>query len=283
MRINLKMAIQPLLLLLLLCTCVRAQGQPATNNFPTPVNDIVTDRADVQNTPLKPAPLRAANISWQKRVWRVIDVKEKINHTFTYPERPFVSILLGAAEDRKIQLYSTLDDKFSTPLTEEERLNIAGRPDTVPVFGIDNDDVSYEVVARTFDPSSVSRYRLQEIWYFNKETSRQEVRILGIAPIVDERDEYGNILYERPLFWVYYPGAREALGAEIAYTVGNDAANRNWTDVFESRFFHSYVMKESNIHDQRIEDILPAGRDRMLRSRAIEADLLSREQDSWSH
>lgn len=283
MRNTIKWTLRPLLLLLTLCTCVSAQAQKTAPAFPTPVNDIVTDREDVQNTPLQPAPLRAANISWQKRVWRVIDVKEKINHAFSYPERPLISILLDAAEAGKIQLYSTLDDKFTTPMTEEERLNIAGRPDTVPVFEDEGSQVTYEVIAREFNPSTVGRYRVQEIWYFDKETSRQEVRILGIAPIVDELDEYGNVLYERSLFWVYYPGAREALGAEVAYTVGNDAANRSWTDIFESRFFHSYVMKESNIHGRRIEDFLPAGRDRMLRAQAIEAGLLSREQDSWSH
>jgi len=270
--------------LLLICfvgTSVRAQN--TASGFPVPVNDIVTDRTSVRNTPLQSASLRAADIAWQKRIWRVIDVKEKINHTFSYPERPLVSIFLDAAAAGKIQLYSTLDDTFSTPLTEEERLNIAGRPDTVPVYGIEEEELTYEIVAREFDPGSVVRYRIQEIWYFDKETSRQEVRILGMAPIVDERDEYGNVKYERPLFWVYYPGAREALGTELAYTVGNDAANRNWTDIFDSRFFHSYVTKESNIHGRRIEDFLPAGRDRMLRSRAIEAGLLGREQDSWSH
>ena len=281
MWLSIRRAFPALLLMLLFCTSVRAQN--TAPDFPVPVNDIVPDRADVRNTPLQPASLRAANISWQKRVWRVIDVKEKINHPFSYPERPLVSILLDAAAARKIQLYSTLDDTFSTPLTEEERLNIAGRPDTVPVYGIDEEELTYEIVAREFDPGSVVRYRIQEIWYFDKETSRQEVRIIGMAPIVDERDEYGNVLYERPLFWVYYPGAREALGAEVAYTLGNDAANRNWTDIFDSRFFHSYVTKESNVHGRRIEDFLPGGRDRMLRSQAIEAGLLSREQDSWSH
>ncbi len=270
-----------LLFLLLLCTGVSAQKDAP--RFPAPVNDIVTDRASIQNTPLQPAPLRAADIMWQKRVWRVIDVKEKINHTFSYPERPLITILLDAAEKQEIELYSTIDDKFSTPLTAAERLNIVGGLDTVPVYGPDGESVEYEVMPIEFDPGTVTRYRIQEIWYFDKETSRQEVRILGMAPIVDEKDEFGNVLYERPLFWVYYPGAREALGQEVAYTLGNDAANRSWVDIFESRFFHSYVTKESNIHNRRIEDYLPAGRQRMKRSEAIEAELLSKEQDRWSY
>lgn len=265
-----------LLLTIFLCTCVRAQ------NFVTPVNDIVTDRESVQSPPLEPAPLRAADIMWQKRVWRVIDVKEKINHTFTYRERPLISILLDAAEDQQLQLYSTIDDKFSTPLTTEDRLNIAGMPDTVPVYDEDQ-NVTYQVVPRDFDPASVTRYRVQEIHYFNRKTSRQEVRILGIAPIIDEIGEDGSVRYEKPLFWVYYPGARKTLGKSQAFVAGNDAANRSWADVFESRLFHSYVVQESNVHGRRIQDYLPAGRDRLLESDRVEAELLNREQDSWSY
>ncbi|MEM6769692.1 MAG: hypothetical protein AAF597_03820, partial [Bacteroidota bacterium] len=140
MRFTINRGFPTLLFVLILCTCtsamlginqtggLRAQQTP---QFPIPVNDIVTDRDAVQNTPLQPAPLRAADIMWQKRVWRVIDVREKINHTFSYPPRPLVSILLDAAEEQRIQLYSTVDDKFSTPLTETERLQSAGMPDTV--------------------------------------------------------------------------------------------------------------------------------------------------------
>lgn len=281
MPLNIRRIMLALLLLPFLCTSASAQKDAV--NFPTPVNDIVSDRASVQNTPLKQAPLRAADIMWQKRVWRVIDVKEKINHTFSYPERPLISILLDAAEKREIELYSTIDDKFSTALTELERLNIVGGMDTVPVYGPDGESVEYVAVPREFDPGSVTRYRIQEIWYFDKETSRQEVRILGMAPIVDEKDENGNFRFERPLFWVYFPAAREVLGKEVAYTLGNDAANRSWVDIFDSRFFHSYVTKESNIHHRRIEDYLPAGRQRMMRSEAIEAELLSKEQDRWSY
>lgn len=265
-----------LLFITFLCTCVRAQ------NFAPPVNDIVSDRESVQAPPLEPAPLRAADIMWQKRVWRVIDVKEKINHPFTYQERPLASILLDAGQERRIELYSPIDDKFSTPLSDADRLAIAGGLDTVAVFD-ETGDYTYEVVPREFNPATVTRYRIQEMHYFNRKTSRQEVRILGIAPIIDELDELGNVVFERPLFWVYYPAARTALGKEQAYVAGNDAANRSWADVFESRLFSSYVMKESNVHNRRIEDYLPAGRDRLLASDRVEGELLNREQDGWSY
>ena len=38
------------------------------------------------------------------------------------------------------------------------------------------------------------------MWYIDKNSSQMKVRILGIAPIVDEVDENGNVLYQRVLF-----------------------------------------------------------------------------------
>ena len=267
----------PPLLVLLLGTCVRAQ------TFVTPVNDIVSDRADIQAPPPLQTTLRAADISWQKRVWRTIDVKEKINHTFTYRERPLITILLEAADEQRIQLYSAIDDKFSTPLSEEDRLSINGKMDTVEYYNPDHLELSYRVVPREFDPATVVRYRLQEIHYFDRKTSRQEVRLLGIAPIVEEKDENGNFMFERPLFWVYYPGARPVLGTEYAFVDGNDAANRSWADVLDSRFFRGRVVQESNVRGERIQDYLPAGRQQLLEGDKIEGGLLNREQDNWSY
>ena len=276
----LRPALLALLFSLLPGTGARAQQTPPAT-FPAPLNDIVSDRAAVRAPALTPKAPRAADLAWEKRVWRVIDVREKLNHPFAYPPRPLVSILLEAAEQQKIQLYSPVDDRFSTPLTADERLAISGWPDTVPVFN-DFDEVTYEVVPREFDPARVTRYRVQEVWYFDRQTSTRQVRILGIAPIVDEADEGADFSYERVLFWAYFPAARAVLGEEQAYVAGNDAGNRNWADVFDARLFNSYITKESNVYDRRVEDYLPAGRDRLLEGRRIEAGLLDREQDGWS-
>ncbi|MEO0731901.1 MAG: gliding motility protein GldN [Bacteroidota bacterium] len=251
--------------------------------FPTPVNDIVTDR-DATTSPALPQPhLRAADVMWQKRVWRVIDVREKINQTFAYPERPLISVLLEAAEAGDLQLYSTLSDDFSVPLTTEEREAIAGQPDTVIVVDPTTEIESMEIVERELNPAEFTRYRLQEIWYFDKTTSTQKVRILGIAPIRDIMGEDGTVRYEQVAFWVYYPGAREFLSKEIAYTAGNDAANRSWEDLLESRFFNGAVIKESNIHNRRLQEIHASGRDRLINGRRIDREIQARESDVWSY
>jgi gliding motility associated protien GldN len=190
---------------------------------------------------------------------------------------------MEAANEGKIQVYGTLDDKFTTPMDEEQLGSIAGAIDTVPVVDPDTYEVTYSLVPRELNPNDVLRYRIQEIWYFDRESSTMKVRILGIAPLKDETDENGNFLFEEPLFWVYYPGARQVLANENAFASANDAANRSWEDIFESRFFNSYIMKQSNVNDLRIEDYKTDGRERLMEASRIKNEIFNFEHDLWSY
>lgn len=259
------------------------QADPSQNIFVTPVNDIVEKRTKDERRILPYEHVREADILWQKRIWRVLDVREKINQPFANPERPLITILMEAANEGKIQVYGTLDDKFTTPMDEEQLGSIAGAIDTVPVVDPDTYEVTYSLVPRELNPNDVLRYRIQEIWYFDRESSTMKVRILGIAPLKDETDENGNFLFEEPLFWVYYPGARQVLANENAFASANDAANRSWEDIFESRFFNSYIMKQSNVNDLRIEDYKTDGRERLMEASRIKNEIFNFEHDLWSY
>ncbi|MEM9528988.1 MAG: gliding motility protein GldN, partial [Bacteroidota bacterium] len=232
-----------------------AVGSLYAQTFATPVNDIVSDREATIAPALPHAPLRAADVMWQKRVWRVIDVREKINLSFAYPERPLIQILMEAAEAGKIQLYSPITDDFSTPLSTLERKAIAGQEDTVMFVDPVTQRATPKVIQRDLNPSEFTRYRLQEIWFFDKVTSTMQVRILGIAPIRDVYGEDGNLRYEEAAFWVYYPAARKVLTKEIAFSEGNDAANRSWEDLLESRFFKRSLINETKNKKNTQQDI----------------------------
>ena len=256
---------------------------PADNVFLKPVNDIVEKRSKQERRILEYDYVREADILWQKRIWRVLDVREKINLPFANPERPLINILIEGINDGKIAAYSTIDDKFTTQMTEQDMGSIAGGIDTVPVIDPETYETTYELVPRELNPADIRRYRIQEVWYFDKESSTMKVRILGIAPLRDEKDESGIVLFEEPLFWIYYPGARQYLANELAFVSANDAANRSWEDVFESRFFNSYIIKQSNVGDRRIQDYKTDGRERLLEAERIKQEIFNFEQDLWSY
>ncbi len=247
-----------------------------------PIDGITEKKLGVESRVLPYDHVREADIFWEKRIWRVIDTREKMNLTFRYPERPLFTILMEAAESGEITVYNTIDDKFTTELEPNEVASMGSSTDTVVSFDPETYEEEVKVVTNEINPDDIKRYRIKEIWFFDEETSTLKVRILGIAPLLDVKDDNGNFLYEQPMFWVYYPEAREMLAKEKVFMYGNDAAPMSWEDLFEMRFFSSYIYKESNVFNRRIQDYL-SGVDRLLEAERIEKEIFNFEHDLWSY
>lgn len=247
-----------------------------------PLDDIVEKRMVNERRVLAYEPIREADIFWEKRVWRVIDVREKMNLPFAYPEKPFFTILMDAAINGEITVYSVEDDKFTYKLEPDEVATMGASVDTVITFDPETYEEQIQVVRNDLNPEDVKRFRMKEIWFFDEESSRLNCRILGIAPLIDVNDDNGNFRYEKPMFWVYYPNIRELLARERVFNVENDAALNTWEDLMEQRYFASYIIKESNVYDRRIQDYL-TGVDRLLEADKIKSEIFNFEHDLWSY
>lgn len=247
-----------------------------------PVDDIVEKRMIDERRVLPYQPLREADIFWEKRIWRVIDIREKMNLPFAYPEMPFFTVLMDAAINGDISVFSTEDDKFTSKIEPTEVASMGATVDTVITFDPETYEEQIQVVRNELNPEDVKRFRLKEVWFFDEETSTLQVRILGIAPLIDVKDDNGNFKYEKPMFWVYYPECREILARHKVFMVGNDASLITWEDLFEMRFFSSYIYKESNVHNIRLQDYL-SGVDLLLEADKIKKEIFNFEHDLWSY
>ena len=247
-----------------------------------PLDDIVEKRLIEEREVLEYEPIREADIFWEKRIWRVIDIREKMNLPFTYPEMPFFTIVMDAAINGEITVYSTEDDKFTYKLEPDEVASMGASVDTVITFDPETYEEQIQVVRNDLNPEDVKRYRLKEIWFFDEESSTMQVRILGIAPLIDVKDDNGNFRYEKPMYWLYYPHIRELLARHQVFNIGNDASNITWDDLFEMRYFSSTIYKESNVYDRRLQDYL-SGVDLLLEADKIKNELFNFEQDLWSY
>ncbi len=225
--------------------------------------------------------IREADVFWEKRIWRIIDVREKMNKPFTWPENPFINILLNAAMEGEVQLYSTLDDKFTTKLEIDEVSSMGSSVDTIITFDPDTYEEKIKVVRNDLNWEDIKRFRLKEVWFFDEETSMLQVRLLGIAPLKEEYDDNGNFKFEYPMFWAYYPDCREVMSRQSAYNPLNDAQRMSWEDIMEMRFFSSYIMKESNVYDRRIQDY-KAGVDILFEAEKIQETIFNFEHDLWT-
>ncbi|MFT4758465.1 MAG: gliding motility associated protein GldN [Paraglaciecola sp.] len=251
-------------------------------NVDRPLDDIVEKKIIFEKRLLPYDQVREADIFWEKRIWRVIDIREKMNLPFAYPERPFFTILMDGAINEEITVYSTEDDKFTSPLTPDEVASMGATVDTVITFDPETYEEQIQVVRNDLNPEDVKRFRMKEIWFFDEETSTMQVRILGIAPMIDVKDENGNFRYEKPMFWVYYPEARKILSRESVFNPGNDASPNTWEDLMEMRFFASYISKESNVLNRRLQDYL-SGVDLLLEADKIKRSIFNYEHDLWSY
>lgn len=223
------------------------------------------------------------DVFWEKRVWRLIDIREKMNHVFKYETEPFINILLDHARAGDISLYRVTSDKFDDPMTDEEMQNIGSSVDTIITFDPDTFEEIVQVVRNELNPEDIKKYRIKEVYFFDEETSTLDVRILGIAPIIDRVDDNGNFLNSGPMFWAYYPELRGVLARHEAFNPANDAARMSWEDIFEARLFSSYIIKESNVFDRRIKDYKNNPMDVLIESDKIKEQIFNFEHDLWSY
>ena len=230
------------------------------------------------------AGVREADVPWQRKMWRIIDIREKVNLPFTYEINPFISILIDGIDAGELVAFK--DDDFKEQMTKEDVDQKLFKVDTVRITDPVTYETTYEVTRDELNPREIKRFRIKEIWFFDEAAGRIKNRILGIAPIKAEFDDSGIFKYEGPMFWIYYPQAREYLAKHRAFVDGNDAAPMTWETMFELRKFSSYIFKASNVFDNRLEHyahLKDNPIDRLYESENIKMELFNFEHDLWSY
>jgi len=259
------------------------QNSPTSNTESTQVRDGAYDRNSLKEKKiLQYDHLREADIFWEKRVWRVIDTRQKMNLPFVYPKRPFIQVMLDVINQHPDDAKIFMDDEFKQRVTLKDIQSQLGSVDTVQVYDPDKDEYIQKIVTNDFNWMNVSLFRLKEDWIFDEESASMVARIMGIGPIMDVIDENGNYRGQKAMFWAYYPDFRQFFINEEVFSPTNDAMRLTWEDIFEMRLFGSYIMKASNIQDRRIQEYA-TGRDALLESEKIKKEIFEKEHNMWSY
>jgi len=256
--------------------------------------DNITDRPNIMDrTPLPYEHLRWDDALFSEKVWRELDLREKLNQVFRYDAQDdngstiFIDMLLKAVRTGQVTAFT--DDRFTTPMSLEEINQLTvGSADTVARTDVNDPSkvIEYVVTRASFDPKSVVKLRIKEEWVFDREASRMFVRILGIAPLKTLFLPNGQERGTTVMFWVYYPDLRPMLAKSEVYNPKNMGMGRmTWEELFESRMFSSYIVKSTldNPGNKFIRSYIKDPILALLEGENIKERIFNYEQDLWSY
>lgn len=130
----------------------------------------------------------------------------------------------------------------------------------------------------------IIQYRLKEDWFFDKERSVLDVRIIAMAPVVYTIDESGGTKQVKgmeEIFWLYFPHCRFVFNNYFVYNDKNDSQWMSFDDLFWKRKFNGVIYKATNTFDRQIESYRN-GIDALYESEKIKDEIRLIEHDVWS-
>ncbi len=283
-----------ILLFVLIFSPVRLDAQDV-------LNGIFVKEKTMNRKPVPYQYLREADVMWSKTVWREIQLKEKMNHPLYYPEKPIgdrmslIDLLMWGIQNKGLTAYSESDgNEFAATMTVQEIEDKFGAiTKTVTIEDVETGEFVETTIEEEYSTTEVKRYLIKEMWFFDKQRSVLDVRIIGIAPIREyvktfegideEEDEDTENVTKVKLFWVYFPEARTIFANHEVFNPNNDAERKSFDDIFFKRYFSSYIAQESNPYNNRLINEYTIGLECLLEAERIKERIFNFEQDLWEY
>jgi len=162
----------------------------------------------------------------------------------------------------------------------------------------------------------ITAYNVKEDWFFDKERSILDKRIIAIAPVAkftidkNKASGRGSLLVWDPfaqtptmvasvggakatisqsvetgeyeLFWLYFPELRNVMVNYYVYNNQSDAQWMTYDDFFWKRMFSSNIYRASDQFDREIEDYR-YGVDALYEAEKIKESMRTWENDVWNY
>ncbi|ULC59210.1 gliding motility protein GldN [Flaviramulus sp. BrNp1-15] len=238
------------------------------------------------------------DILFSKMVWEKIVLDERANFPLYYPvdtnnigsdRRSLYDVLMKSIKEGKIK--NIYDDSYFTTKRTLKDIEAALVMIDTTEYGIEQlnagEELSKEYInRRDITAADIKEYHIKGLWYFDKRQAEMKYRLLGIAPVapdVNFIDEAEPDLV--PLFWVFFPDAREVLHEAKSFNNENSSMPFSFDHVLNARRFHGYIFREENVQGDRAvnEYVSENALMQLLESERIKDKIRDFELDMWTY
>ncbi|RXG28025.1 MULTISPECIES: type IX secretion system ring subunit PorN/GldN [Leeuwenhoekiella] len=248
----------------------------------------------------KPLPygyVDSRDVLWGKNTWEIVDLDERVNFPLYYPvdtnnigsdRRSLYDVLVKNVKEGKLDIYA--DSYFNQKIELNDIAAAMSRVDTTDL-GIEQINAGYEVDEQYIDRRDISaadieQYWIRGYWYFDKRQGELKYRLIGLAPVapdVNFIDDEDPVMV--PLFWVWYPTAREVLHEAKVFNPQNSAQPISFDHILNSRRFNGVIYQVDNIQgDRQVKEyIADNAMMQLLESQRIKEQIRNFEIDMWNY
>jgi gliding motility associated protien GldN len=210
-----------------------------------PAFDTYLQQADLTKARPFPYPKSSmANIRLYARVWRVIDLADSSNAILAIPGHSLMETIMKAIQKGKLTPYEK--DDFKKKLSARQGEQRFADSVLVPKFDKDGNQISSRMVLNDFNPDRITKFRIEEDVFFDRQRGRVDTRIIGLAPMMTisgSADLPAN-MSSTPAFWLYFPQLRFALVQEDVSDPDKEVFDVTLDDVFMQHKFSAYLIKQ---------------------------------------
>ncbi|MBR1630442.1 MAG: gliding motility protein GldN [Paludibacteraceae bacterium] len=263
---------------------------------------------------------RVDDIVWSRVVYRVIDMRYKQNYQLYFPVketkeyRSLFRVMLDALlespknPEDSIHLYEASYENIRPDFAEDKILrgmdlsrrfanneaedgSNLNENNLIKYDSIDGsyyfDNYAYEQYVR-----NQIKFVIQEVYFFDKHTSRMHSQIIAIAPLYALHPDNLGSATDAPMEtflhsivgWYSFKELRKALAKQYIIPKGNDSHRVTFDEFFAKKLYSSYLLGDSNMFDRMIIDYQKYDMNLVKREQErIETELLNFEQDLWEN